>query len=87
MSILIKGEVMRIIFANSDNNYRIFVIGDESGNSFTLNGYIVKLDEGLTYEFECEEVNIMFNGDIKPIILKNIDSDDLIQLILPIRTY
>ena len=36
---------------------------------------------------ECEEVNIMFNGDIKPIILKNIDSDDLIQLILPIRTY
>lgn len=36
---------------------------------------------------ECEYVNIMFNGDVKPIILKNTDSDDLIQLILPIRTY
>lgn len=37
--------------------------------------------------FDCEYINIMFNGDIKPIILKNPESDDLLQLILPIRTY
>lgn len=37
--------------------------------------------------FDCEYVNLMFNGDVKPIIIKNIDSEDLIQLILPIRTY
>lgn len=37
--------------------------------------------------FECDEINLMFNGDVKPIILKNINSEDLIQLILPIRTY
>ena len=37
--------------------------------------------------FDCEYVNLMFNGDIKPIIIKNIDSEDLTQLILPIRTY
>ena len=37
--------------------------------------------------FDCEEVKLMFNGDIKPIIIKNKDSEDLIQLILPIRTY
>ncbi|MDD2434639.1 MAG: DNA polymerase III subunit beta [Bacilli bacterium] len=36
---------------------------------------------------ECEEILLMFNGEIKPIILKNPESDDLIQLILPIRTY
>ena len=36
---------------------------------------------------ESEEIELMFNGEIKPIILKNIESDDLIQLILPIRTY
>ena len=36
---------------------------------------------------ECEEIELLFNGDIKPIILKNPESDDLIQLILPIRTY
>lgn len=33
------------------------------------------------------EVKLLFNGEIKPIILKDNDNDDLIQLILPIRTY
>ncbi len=37
--------------------------------------------------FDSEKINLLFNGDIKPIILKNPDSDDLIQLIVPIRTY
>ena len=36
---------------------------------------------------DCEEVKLLFNGDIKPIILKNPETDNLIQLILPIRTY
>ena len=36
---------------------------------------------------ESEEIELMFNDEIKPIILKNVESDDLIQLILPIRTY
>ena len=36
---------------------------------------------------ESDEIKLMFNGEIKPIILKNSESDDLIQLILPIRTY
>ena len=36
---------------------------------------------------ESEEIEILFNGDIKPIILKDPNSDDLIQLIVPIRTY
>ena len=36
---------------------------------------------------DCDFVNLQFNGEIKPIIIKNPDSDDLTQLILPIRTY
>lgn len=36
---------------------------------------------------DCEEIDLMFNGEIKPIIIKNPESDDLVQLILPIRTY
>lgn len=36
---------------------------------------------------ESEKIKLMFNGEIKPIILKNPESEDLIQLILPIRTY
>lgn len=36
---------------------------------------------------ESEEVELLFNGDIKPIIIKNPETDNLIQLVLPIRTY
>ena len=37
--------------------------------------------------FDGEIVELLFNGEVKPIILKSTESDDLIQLILPIRTY
>ena len=37
--------------------------------------------------FDSDEIKLLFNGDVKPIILKNPNSDDLIQLIVPIRTY
>ena len=37
--------------------------------------------------FESEEVELSFNGEIKPIIINNVDNQDLTQLILPIRTY
>ena len=36
---------------------------------------------------ECDNVKLLFNGEIKPIIIKDASNDDLIQLILPIRTY
>ena len=37
--------------------------------------------------FEGKEIEISFNGEIKPIIITNIEKDDLIQLISPIRTF
>lgn len=37
--------------------------------------------------FGSTEVELLFNGEVKPIILKNPESNDLTQLILPIRTY
>jgi len=36
---------------------------------------------------ESDEIELLFNGEFKPIIIKNPESDDLIGLILPIRTY
>ena len=36
---------------------------------------------------ECESIKLLFNGDLKPIIIKNLDDDNLIELIVPIRTY
>ena len=37
--------------------------------------------------FEGDEVELLFNGEVKPIILKDVQNNDLIQLVLPIRTY
>ena len=42
--------------------------------------------EALRY-MECDEIEILLNGEIKPIIIKNVEDEGLIQLILPIRTY
>ncbi len=36
---------------------------------------------------ETEEVTLLFNSEIKPIIVKSPNNDQLIQLILPIKTY
>ncbi len=35
---------------------------------------------------ECEEIELLFSGDIKPIIIRNIEDDKLIELVVPIRT-
>ena len=37
--------------------------------------------------FDSKEVTLYFNGEIKPIIIKENDNGDLLQLILPIKTY
>ena len=37
--------------------------------------------------FDSEEIELSFNGEIKPIIINYVDNKELIQLILPIRTY
>jgi len=37
--------------------------------------------------FNTDEIIIHFNGEIKPIIIKSKDNQDLTELILPIRTY
>ncbi len=37
--------------------------------------------------FKDEDILILLNSDIKPIIIKSVDDETLIQLILPIKTY
>jgi DNA polymerase III subunit beta len=36
---------------------------------------------------DSEKVELLFNGEIKPIIIKDPENSEMIQLILPIRTY
>ena len=37
--------------------------------------------------FDSDDVELLFNGEVKPIILRASNDESLIQLILPIRTY
>jgi DNA polymerase-3 subunit beta len=37
--------------------------------------------------FDDEEIYLLLNGEISPIILKKLNSDEMIQLILPMKTY
>ena len=37
--------------------------------------------------FNSEKIKLYFNGEIKPIIIREDDNGDLLQLILPIKTY
>jgi DNA polymerase-3 subunit beta len=36
---------------------------------------------------KCENIEIRLNSEIKPIIIKNEEDENLIQLILPIKTF
>lgn len=35
----------------------------------------------------CNEIELKFNNEIKPIIITDVETDNLVELILPIRTY
>lgn len=69
------GHVEEIVKINKNNNENIKI-------SFNSN-YMLDVIKVL----ESEEIELQFSGDFKPIIVKNPQSDDLIGLILPIRTY
>lgn len=36
---------------------------------------------------KCENIELMMNGEIKPIIIKNTEDENIIQLVLPIKTF
>lgn len=36
---------------------------------------------------DCEKIELAFNGEIRPIVIKNPEDENLIQLIVPIKTY
>lgn len=65
----------------------------ETISSFNYNG--VNLDISFTSKYVldavkslgCDEIVILFNGDMKPFIIKSKNDESCIQLVLPVRTY
>lgn len=37
--------------------------------------------------FNCSKIKILFTGEMRPFIIKDYDNDDVIQLVLPVRTF
>lgn len=99
-SLLTNEEEKNIInFESKDNNVEIHSNIPEIGN--VLEKLIVSKNNDSNIKisfsskfmmdalkvFDSEEIELKFNGEIKPIIISNPDNDDLLQLIVPIRTY
>jgi len=64
---------------------KIFV-ENETNNSIKISFSAKYMLEALRM-FNKEYIYILLNGEISPIILKEIDNEELIQLILPMKTY
>jgi len=66
---------------------------EEVMNMEVIKGADIKISFSSRYmidalkSFDSEEITLYFNGEIKPIIIKQDDNGDLLQLILPIKTY
>lgn len=66
---------------------------EEVMNIDVIKGEDIKISFSAKYmmealrSFNSDEVTIYFNGEIKPIIIREDDNGDLLQLILPIKTY
>jgi len=70
-----KGKAEMEMNVNKNNNEEITI-------SFSAK-YMMDALNGLS----SDEVELSFVGEVKPIVLKNINDDTVIQLVLPIRTY
>ena len=69
------GKVEETLFIESNNKEKLEI-------SFSSKYMIDALKT-----FKDEDILLLLNSDIKPIIIKSVDDESLIQLILPIKTY
>ena len=77
---------------------RVSLLLNEQNNIVNLASSFYK-GEPLTISFSCkyasdaiksfsgDKIKILFTGEMKPFIVKDFDSDELLQLVLPVRTY
>ena len=68
------GNVEEIIEATKNNDENIKIAFSSK--------YMMEAVKAL----ECERIVLMFSGEIKPIVIKNVEDDHLLELIVPIRT-
>lgn len=98
---LLTNEIEKNTIKLESENDKIVLTSNipEIGNVKEVVNLINPIDENLKIAFSSkymmdalkainsDEIELLFNGEVKPIIIKNIEDNSLIQLILPIRTY
>lgn len=97
---LIKSEGVAVVKMNLSSDALVISSSvQEIGSStekienFTYQGEPFEISFSGKYVFDairalnCLEAEIKFTGDMKPIIIKNINNPDVTQLVLPIRTH
>ena len=98
---LLTNEIEKNTIKLESENDKIILTSNipEIGNVKEVVNLLNNLDENLKIAFSSrymmdalkainsDEIELLFNGEVKPIIIKNIEDNSLIQLILPIRTY
>lgn len=62
------------------------IVENETNNSIKISFSAKYMLEALKM-FENEEIYLLLNGEINPIILKEVENEEYIQLILPMKTY
>ncbi len=61
-------------------------IDNETNNNIKISFSVRYMLEALKV-FNKEEIYILLNGEVSPIILKEVGNDELIELVLPMKTY
>lgn len=62
------------------------IINNETNNNIKISFSVKYMMDALKV-LDNEEIYILLNGEISPIILKDTNNDELIELILPMKTY
>lgn len=99
-SILSSSKEKNIIeFSSKENKIKITSIDQEIGkveekvDSLKIKGNDIKISFSAKYmlealkTFNSKNITLLLNGEIKPIIIKSKENQNLIQLILPIKTF
>lgn len=79
---VILSSSMQEIGSVEENLSSSFYKGEALGISFSS-----KYVSDAIKSFSNTKVKILLTGEMKPFIIKDIDNDELIQLVLPVRTY
>ena len=83
----IKGEELIIRAASTEGKGKDkMIIENETNNDIKISFSVKYMIEALKV-FNKEEIYILLNGEISPIILKEVENEELIELILPMKTY